>query len=88
MSRGSRAASPPAAVRCALLCDSNHFTSNYQALFSRSIPSYLPSPPPSPPHPPQAKKMYQGLKKREAEKAARVAALEHKAASLKKKGGR
>lgn len=36
----------------------------------------------------QAKKMYQGLKKREAEKAARVAALEHKAASLKNKGVR
>ncbi len=32
--------------------------------------------------------MYQGLKKREAEKAARVAALEHKAASLKNKGVR
>ncbi|KAL4432847.1 hypothetical protein ABPG77_008173 [Micractinium sp. CCAP 211/92] len=36
----------------------------------------------------KAKKMYQGLKKRESEKAARVAALEHKAASLKNKGVR
>ncbi|KAL4458050.1 hypothetical protein ABPG75_012915 [Micractinium tetrahymenae] len=36
----------------------------------------------------KAKKMYQGLKKREAEKAARVAALEEKAAALKKKGRR
>lgn len=31
----------------------------------------------------KTKKMYQGLKKREAEKAARVAALEAKAAAIK-----
>lgn len=32
--------------------------------------------------------MYQGLKRRQADKAARVAALEHKAASLREGGGR